>query len=167
MRNLQTIGPNPISYYLFHDKATREKFHVHDLINFFIEYEDCIFADTNNLITLGFNAHMRDIVVPSSETITRLGNYSFDSFIVCAQPFTKNPLVPHTKTQVFSGMDYQILNSTGDGNTPDRFSIIIPPYLDYNINPYKCINVGIEESIIDVDQNEVKFASLRSASYRR
>ena len=38
------------------------------------------------------------------------GNYSFDSFIVCAQPFTKNPLTYNTKTQVFSGVDFQITN---------------------------------------------------------
>lgn len=106
MIQLQTIGPNPISYYLFH-ADTREKFYVHDLINFFIEYEDCIFADTNNLITLRYNAHERE-TVDQNGNIKGLGSWSFDSFIVCSQPFTKNPLTYNTKTQVFSGKDFQI-----------------------------------------------------------
>jgi hypothetical protein len=98
------------------------------------------------------------------------GNYSFDSFIVCAQPLTKSPLVTHTIAQVFRGQDFEINSGAGDGNTPDRFSIIIPPYLNYKINHLKCINVPDKdgaEPIIDVYSNEVAFASLRTSGYTR
>jgi hypothetical protein len=144
-----SYGPNPISYYLFHEHKDdyffdknypRTLFHSHDLFNIFLEFSQVIDIDTGSLCELYYNNISLGKwggLHPDYAT-KRTG---FDTLCLCTQPLVKTMMnTGNSETiSVFTQTEHRVRGIGDDGESWNRFYFILPPRIQYKINRRKPI----------------------------
>ena len=144
MEAANNYGPNPISYYLFHNhndwnffegKYPRELFHSHDLFNIFLGFSQVIALDSNSLCELNYNninTSNWDGINPNYAT-KRMG---FDTLCLCTQPLTKTMMNTGSSEtiSIFQSTEHRVRTIGDDAESWNRFYFILPPRIHYQIN---------------------------------
>lgn len=143
MEKANNYGPNPISYWLFHEhrnenffenKYPRTLFHAHDLFNIFLELSQIICVDSNSLCELNYNnigISKWDGINPKYAT-KRIG---FDTLCLCVQPLVKTMMNTGSSEtiSVFTQTEHKVRMIGDDAESWNRFYFILPPRIQYQL----------------------------------